>query len=104
MNISLHPDVLEHINSFAEKETEKINRTILYIQEYGINNLMRSKHCEYIGKYGLYEIKRKLDKQEFRAFAVITQDTCHIINSFTKKSQKIKQKEIKKALARKKYL
>lgn len=101
-------DIEEFINfvkkELSEKEKVKFLTTITKVEEYGLSVSSRQKWTKKLkGQINLLEIRSKFSTNIVRAlFFISKKNQKYIItNCFKKKSQKTPEKEIQKALERK---
>lgn len=84
-------DVLEFIEKCEIKLQSKINRQILYIEEYGLNRAV--PNLRKVTGTDFWEL-RILGKENIRLFCLQKEKTILIVHIFNKKSQKTPLKEI----------
>ena len=96
MQLILDKEVDSFIETFQQPTRAKWLRTIMLLAQYG--NELGMPHAKRLSG-NLSELRIR-GKQEIRAFYTCIGNTIYILHAFTKKTQKIPQKEIEIARKR----
>lgn len=87
--------VKEYLDSLTPKLRVKTMRSIMLLEEFGIN--LRMPYSEFIGN-GLFELRSIVGSDITRVLYFFVEDNAVILtNGFTKKTKKTPQREINKA-------
>ncbi|NQU78016.1 type II toxin-antitoxin system RelE/ParE family toxin [Candidatus Falkowbacteria bacterium] len=90
--------VKNFIESLEVKHRKKVLRSFERLENYGLFPLLKTKEAEKI-KSNLYELRIKYQGIYYRIFFTIYDSGYWMIHAFKKKSDKIPNREIKKAQA-----
>jgi phage-related protein len=94
MQIVMNIDLEKFIYSLQKSTFSKVLRSLELLEEYGLNAGM--PHIKPLEK-GLYELRTR-GKQEIRIFFYVKSNKACLLSGFIKKTQKIPQAELRKAL------
>lgn len=100
MEIILHTEVQEFINSLEKQAYAKTLKSITLLEKFNFSIGMPHSKKIYTG---LFEL-RITGRQEVRIFYCYFNEEIHLLCGFVKKSQKIPQKELVKAIKKFKEL
>lgn len=100
MKLFFHKSVTRFITTLQKPTQAKWLRQVMLLEEYG--NGLGMPHARFI-TFNLSELRVR-GKQEVRAFFTVHKSTIIILHAFVKKTQKLPQREIDRAIKRLQHL